>query len=62
MQIDEDLKDKVFERVMEYIIKHEAFCGESIHQSDKPILDAPNVMSDIVDNILNIEEIEYDDI
>lgn len=51
----QEIRDAVFERVMKYFIEHEAFFGESIHQSDGPIIDAPNVMSDIADDIIKFK-------
>lgn len=51
----QEIRDAVFERVMKYFIEHEAFFGESIHQSDDPIIDAPNVMSDIADDIIKFK-------
>lgn len=56
-----EVRDKVFERVMAYFKKHEAFCGESISQSDEPIIDAPLVMEDIADNIIKFNCIEMDE-
>lgn len=50
-----EVRDAVFERVMKYFIKHGHFCGEGICQSDNPIIDAPNVMSDIADDIIKFE-------
>lgn len=52
---DEAAKQAVFDRVITYFREHECFHGESIHQSDNPIIDAPNVMSDIADNILKFD-------
>ena len=48
----ETIKNAVFERVMEFFKDHEAFSGESIMQSDSPLIDAPNVLADIADNII----------
>lgn len=52
---DDVTKQKVFDRVMDYFLKYECFCGESIHQSDDPLIYAPNVMSDIADDILQFK-------
>lgn len=51
----QEVKDAVFARVMEYFVKHEIFDGESLHQMDNPIIDAPNVLSDICDDIIKFE-------
>ena len=52
---DEAAKQAVFDRVLAYFKEFESFHGESIHQSDNPIIYAPNVMSDIADNILKFK-------
>ncbi len=49
---DEATKQAVFDRVMAFFKEHESFCGESICQCDGPIIDAPNVLADIADDIL----------
>lgn len=54
-ECSDEVKDAVFERVVQYFIEHEVFHGESIHQMDNPTIDAPNVMSDICDNIIKFE-------
>ena len=43
---------------MAYFTEHQAFDGESINQRDNPIIDAPNVMSDIADDIIKFV-VEY---
>ncbi len=58
--LTEQVKDAVFKRVMDYFITHKSFFGESIHQRDDTIIDAPTVMSDICDNILKFE-VTYND-
>ena len=55
---DEATKQAVFDRVMAYFTKHQAFDGESINQRDNPIIDAPSVLSDIADEILKFQ-VEY---
>lgn len=57
---DDATKQAVFDRVLAYYKKHEVFHGESIHQMDNPIIDAPDVMSDIAENILRFK-VEYKD-
>lgn len=54
-ECSDEVKDAIFERVIQYFIEHEVFHGESIHQMDNPIIDAPNVMSDICDNIIKFD-------
>lgn len=55
---DDATKQAVFDRVMAYFTEHQAFDGESINQRDNPIIDAPNVMSDIADDIIKFV-VEY---
>ena len=50
-----EVRDAVFKRVLEYFKKFEAFHGESIHQMDDTIIYAPDVLSDIADDILKFE-------
>lgn len=52
---DQDVRDAVFNRLIAWYREQEAFNGESICQCDGPIIDAPNVLSDIADNIIKFE-------
>lgn len=52
---NDEIKQKVFDRVMKYFIKHESFHGECIMQMDNPIIDAPSVMADIADDIMKFK-------
>lgn len=52
---DDDIKQKVFDRVIKYFVDHQSFHGEVIHQNDDCIIDAPSVLSDIADNIIHFE-------
>jgi hypothetical protein len=57
---DAEIKEKVFNEVLKFYIKHEAFVGEVIMQSDDCIIDAPEVLSDIADKIIMFTT-NYDD-
>lgn len=50
-----EIRDAVFERVMQYFNEYNCYAGEIIHQSDDPIIYAPNVLSDIADDILKFK-------
>ena len=50
-----ELRDKVFEAVLSFYKKHESFCGEVIMQADDPIIEAPEVLSRIADNIIKFK-------
>ena len=54
-EVNDDIKNKVFERVMAYFTKHEVFSGESLMQSDWTLLDAPTVLADIADDIIKFD-------
>ena len=56
-----EMKSKVFDRVVEFFTKHKAFRGEVIMQSDNPLIDAPNVLSDIADDVINFKEDFHDE-
>lgn len=54
--ISDEQKDKIIHRLIEYYAdpKHCHF-GEDIHQDDDSIIDAPSVLSDICDNIIQFK-------
>ena len=59
----QEIKDKVFESLIEdYYLKYGSFCGESIMQSDDPIIEAPVVLSEIADKIIKFDVEYIDDI
>lgn len=49
------LKEEVFERCLNWFIKHKAFAGEVIMQSDEPLIDAPDLMADLADDVFKFE-------
>lgn len=56
-----EIRDAVFERVMQYFKEYECFIGEEIHQSDDPIIYAPNVLSDIADDIIKFNYVNTEE-
>lgn len=52
---DQATKDKVFEAVVEFFLKHEAFSGESVQQNDGPQIEAPELLADLVDDIIKFD-------
>lgn len=50
-----ELRVKLWDRVLEFYKKHEAFSGEHIMQSDNPQIEAPELLSEIADDIFNFE-------
>lgn len=53
-----EVRDRVFERVLKYYKDNNAGSGETIHQDDNCIINAPLVLSDIADDILEMEWID----
>lgn len=60
VEITEEKKDAIIERILQYCKENKCTSGEKLHQDDDCIIDAPCVLSDIIDDILKFE-IEYDD-
>lgn len=52
---NDNVRNAVFERVMQFFKDHESFSGESIMQSDSPLIDAPNVLAEIADEIMEFK-------
>jgi hypothetical protein len=52
--ITDEQKDRIVERLLEYYSTY-CYFGEAIHQDDDSIIEAPTVLSDICDNIINFE-------
>ena len=55
---NEEIKAKVFSRLIAFYFHHEAFSGEQIQQSDEPVIDAPTLLSEIADDIIKFD-VEY---
>lgn len=53
-------RDEVFERVLAFFLKHESFSGECIMQSDNPQIYAPELLSELADEVFKFET-EYDE-
>lgn len=51
----QELKDQVFERILSFFKKVDHFTGESLQQSDDVHELAPDVLSDIADDIIKFE-------
>lgn len=48
----QDEKELIFERIVKYMEDNNCFSGESLHQDDECLISAPDVLSDIIDDIL----------
>lgn len=59
---NQETKQRVFDAVINWYLENELFSGEAIMQSDRGIEKAPELLSDIVDDIIQFEvEDENDD-
>ena len=47
-----EMKEAVYKKVIQWIEEHHAFAGEVLCQSDECIIDAPNLLAEIVDDII----------
>jgi hypothetical protein len=52
---DPETKNKVYQKLIEWYAKYELFHGESIVQSDDGNINAPIIISEIVDDIIKFE-------
>lgn len=50
-----EVRDKVFKKLLDYYKRHEAFSGEEIMQADDPQIEAPDLLSNIADELLKFE-------
>ena len=56
----DEIKQQVFDAVVEFCKKYDAFCGETICQCDTPSLEAPNLLANIVDDIIKFNVVWKD--
>jgi len=52
---NQEIKDAVFNAIVEWCKKHELFAGECIMQSDAGTIEAAPLLADIVDDIIKFE-------
>lgn len=57
---NDSVKEMIFDALIGWYKKHEAFSGESICQCDGPTIDATTILSDIADNIIAFD-VEWKD-
>lgn len=55
VNITDEKKDKIVERILQYCKENNCVEGETLHQSDDCLLEAPGVLSDIIDDIMEFE-------
>lgn len=51
----QETKDEIFKKIIDWIRERDAWSGEMICQDDNCQIDAPVLLADIVDDILQIE-------
>lgn len=56
------IREAVFEAIIDWMIEHGAYIGEAIIQTDDCIMDAPELLANIVDNIIKPEIKENENI
>lgn len=51
------MKDALYQKLLDFFKKHEAFCGESVCQCDEPQIEAPELLGEVADEIFkfNVE-------
>lgn len=60
VDITEEKKNKIIALLLDYCIKHECFSAETLHQMDDPLIDAPRVLGEIIDEGLQFD-VTYND-
>lgn len=50
-----EIREKVIQRILQYCKDNNCSSGEQLHQNDECILSAPEVLSDIIDDIMLFE-------
>lgn len=53
--LTEEQKDLIIKRILKFCEETNCIHGETLHQSDKCLIEAPSVLSDIIDNMINFE-------
>jgi len=48
----EEKKQQLFDRLIKYVKDFDCINGETVHQRDECVINAPEVLSDMIDNIL----------
>ena len=50
-----EMAHKVFNKLIDWFVEHQCFSGESLQQMDATNIDAPIVLSDIADDVIEFE-------
>ena len=52
---DNDTKQMVYDRIVEFFLEHDTYSGESMCQCDGPIIAAPDMLGDIADILFSVQ-------
>jgi hypothetical protein len=55
VEITKKKKDLIVKKILEFCESHNCTSGEHLQQNDECLLDAPDLLSDIIDNVLKFE-------
>ena len=55
-----EMAEKVFKKLIDWYFEQESFMGECIMQCDNSIIEAPEVLSEIADDIIKFD-VDYKD-
>ena len=56
-EVGEQVNEHIVSRLLQWFIKHEAFCGESIMQNDNPQIYAAPFLSELADEVFKFDVI-----
>lgn len=54
------VREEVFEAIIDWMIENNAYAGEVVMQSDKCVIGAPQLLSNIIDDIIK-PEVKYNE-
>jgi len=57
----EKIKDEVFNRVLGWFKEYDAFCGETVMQSDTPQIESAPFLSELADDVFKFKWGDIDD-
>ena len=55
VSITEEKKDAIIERLLKFCKEEQCVSGETLCQSDSCLIEAPNVLCDMIDDIMKFE-------
>lgn len=57
-----DTIEKVYEKLLHWFVAHDAYSGEIIYQSDSCMIAAPELLSELAEDVFRFDiDYEYDD-